>query len=440
MKHPVLRLRSLCCALVLSLGSLAHAAAPASSPGALTLTGAEPSYATNTVAISGSNLGSGATFGGVVSIFIPGQGSVSLPVVSFDAAGQEIVASFPAALAGMPGTYLLSVSIGGRSATLDVAIGATGPAGPQGPKGDTGAAGPKGDTGATGSAGATGATGPAGPAGPQGPTGTTGATGPQGPQGPQGPLGLKGDTGATGATGATGPAGPTGPMGPTGPQGFTGATGAQGAQGPAGPQGPQGAKGDTGVAGATGPAGPIGPMGPMGPQGLTGATGSPGTQGPAGPQGPQGDTGATGPAGPGLNPGTAPGQLATWDGTNWVARPPATQTFTLSNMQPYNTVNYCIALEGIYPSRSAYDPFIGEIMLFGGNFAPRGWAFCNGQLLSIAQYSALFSLLGTTYGGNGQTTFALPDLRGRVPIHAGQGPGLSPRTQGEIGGSETVAR
>jgi microcystin-dependent protein len=83
-------------------------------------------------------------------------------------------------------------------------------------------------------------------------------------------------------------------------------------------------------------------------------------------------------------------------------------------------------------------PFIGEIRMFGGNFAPRGWAFCQGQILSIAQNTALFSLLGTTYGGNGQTTFALPDLRGRVPIQPGQGPGLSPRTLGEAGGQETV--
>ena len=76
--------------------------------------------------------------------------------------------------------------------------------------------------------------------------------------------------------------------------------------------------------------------------------------------------------------------------------------------------------------------------MFGGNFAPRGWAFCSGQLLSIAQNTALFSILGTTYGGNGQTTFALPDLRSRVPMHPGQGPGLTPRSLGEMGGTETV--
>jgi microcystin-dependent protein len=83
-------------------------------------------------------------------------------------------------------------------------------------------------------------------------------------------------------------------------------------------------------------------------------------------------------------------------------------------------------------------PLLGTIIMFAGNFAPRGWAFCNGQLLAISQNTALFSILGTTYGGNGQTTFALPDLRGRVPMHPGQGPGLSSRTLGELSGSENV--
>src|SRR5438270_2669849 len=84
------------------------------------------------------------------------------------------------------------------------------------------------------------------------------------------------------------------------------------------------------------------------------------------------------------------------------------------------------------------EPFLGEIRMFGGNFAPRGWSLCNGQLLPIAQNTALFSLLGTTYGGNGQTTFALPDLRGRVPLHWGQGPGLSNYDLGEQTGTESV--
>jgi microcystin-dependent protein len=84
------------------------------------------------------------------------------------------------------------------------------------------------------------------------------------------------------------------------------------------------------------------------------------------------------------------------------------------------------------------EPFLGQLLLVPYNFAPRGWAFCDGQLLSIAQNTALFSLLGTTFGGNGQTTFALPDLRGRVPVGVGPGPGLSPVDLGEVGGSETV--
>lgn len=85
------------------------------------------------------------------------------------------------------------------------------------------------------------------------------------------------------------------------------------------------------------------------------------------------------------------------------------------------------------------DPFIGEIRIFAGNFAPNGWALCNGQLLSIAQNSALYSILGTTYGGDGRTNFALPNLQGRIPLHFGQGPGLSNRDLGEPIGSETVS-
>jgi len=84
------------------------------------------------------------------------------------------------------------------------------------------------------------------------------------------------------------------------------------------------------------------------------------------------------------------------------------------------------------------DEFIGTIKMFGFNFAPRGWAMCNGQLLSIAQNTALFSLLGTTYGGDGVTTFALPNLQSRWPVHFGQGPGLSPYALGQVSGSETV--
>jgi microcystin-dependent protein len=86
----------------------------------------------------------------------------------------------------------------------------------------------------------------------------------------------------------------------------------------------------------------------------------------------------------------------------------------------------------------ASDPFVAEINLFPFNFCPRGWAWCDGQLLPLSQNTALFSLLGTTYGGDGKTTFALPNLNGRVGMHPGWGPGLSPRYLGETGGSETV--
>ena len=89
------------------------------------------------------------------------------------------------------------------------------------------------------------------------------------------------------------------------------------------------------------------------------------------------------------------------------------------------------------PAEAGAEPFIGEIMMVGYTFCPRGWAEANGQLLPIAQNTALFSLYGTTYGGDGRTTFALPDLRGRVPIHVGNGPGLSPNALGQKGGSET---
>ena len=85
------------------------------------------------------------------------------------------------------------------------------------------------------------------------------------------------------------------------------------------------------------------------------------------------------------------------------------------------------------------DPFLAEVRIFPYNFAPKGWAFCDGQLMSISQNTALFSLLGTTYGGDGKTNFALPNLQGRVPMHPGQGPGLSLYDLGEMAGDETVS-
>jgi microcystin-dependent protein len=85
------------------------------------------------------------------------------------------------------------------------------------------------------------------------------------------------------------------------------------------------------------------------------------------------------------------------------------------------------------------EPYLGQIMMFGGNFAPSGWATCDGQLLAISQNTALFAILGTTFGGNGVSTFGLPDLRGRVPVHWGQGLGLSVYTIGEVVGVESVS-
>jgi len=103
--------------------------------------------------------------------------------------------------------------------------------------------------------------------------------------------------------------------------------------------------------------------------------------------------------------------------------------------QPSLVVNCLIDISGLFPSRTEY---LGDIKYVGFNFAQRGWAHCNGQLLTISQNSALFSLLGTIYGGDGRTTFALPDMRGRVPVHVGAGPGLTPRTQGQKYGNEAV--
>lgn len=94
---------------------------------------------------------------------------------------------------------------------------------------------------------------------------------------------------------------------------------------------------------------------------------------------------------------------------------------------------------GAFPqtATAGLEPFIGEMMMTGANFCPRGWTDANGQLLAVSQNQALFSLLGTTYGGDGRTTFGLPDMRGRVAIHTGQGPGLTNRKQGGKGGMET---
>lgn len=98
----------------------------------------------------------------------------------------------------------------------------------------------------------------------------------------------------------------------------------------------------------------------------------------------------------------------------------------------------CVSSLAGSPAMAAAEPLLGEIMWVGYNFCPRGWAAADGQILPISQYSALFSLYGTTYGGDGRSTFALPDLRGRVPMHAGRGPGLTERREGQKGGVESV--
>jgi microcystin-dependent protein len=136
-----------------------------------------------------------------------------------------------------------------------------------------------------------------------------------------------------------------------------------------------------------------------------------------------------------LNPGTNSGDLITWDGANWVNMQPAVQHFTLTgdNRQPFLTLNYCIALQGVFPSRSSSEPFLGEIEIYSFNFAPKGFALCNGQLLPINQNAALFSLLGTYFGGNGTTTFALPNFQGRVAMSQGNGFNM-----GQTGGSESA--
>lgn len=145
-----------------------------------------------------------------------------------------------------------------------------------------------------------------------------------------------------------------------------------------------------------------------------------------------------------LKPGTASGNFLTWDGTNWVAKTTTYTTSTAGGSQPmgirnpYLGVNFIIALAGIFPARNGQNPFLGEIEMVGFNFAPSGWALCNGALMSISQNTALFSLLGTFYGGDGMSTFALPNLLGRVPVDFGQGNGLTAVGMGDLGGTENV--
>ena len=199
--------------------------------------------------------------------------------------------------------------------------------------------------------------------------------------------------------------GPAGTDGQDGAPGADGADGAPGVDGVDGAPGVDGTNGIDGLNGATGPAGPTGPPGPPGADGTNGVDGAPGADG------------------LGVPSGGVFGDVMYWNGASWIAT-------SGDKHQPSLGMNYIIALQGIFPSRNGQEPFIGEIIMFAGNFAPRGWAFCDGQLLPISQNTALFSLVGTIYGGDGRTTFALPDLRGRVPVGEGTGPGLPNVRQG----------
>jgi microcystin-dependent protein len=138
--------------------------------------------------------------------------------------------------------------------------------------------------------------------------------------------------------------------------------------------------------------------------------------------------------------------LMVWDPTgtdHWVAASLSTTNAgsnqAVYNMQPFLAMNWCISLAGVFPSPSSADPLLGSLMLFAGYYAPSGWALCDGQLQSISSNTALYSLLGTSYGGNGFSSFRLPDLRGRVPMHKGTGSGLPSYSLGQVGGAHQIS-
>ena len=247
---------------------------------------------------------------------------------------------------------------------------------------ELGEKGPTGPTGATGQQGAKGVTGATGASGPQGEKGQTGGTGAEGKEGKRGP------------EGKPPPPGPTGPTGPTGPEGTTGATGATGPS--AEPEGSCGLPceipGPTGATGATGATGESGPTGATGASGASGATGERAT-GATGEAGGPGSTGASGATG-------ATGELTTAQGD---ARYELQSRFGGT------------PASGPSGGGSLANCTIGEIRLFAGTFAPAGTLFAAGQLLPINQNEALFNVIGTTYGGDGSTNFALPNLVGLGP-------------------------
>ena len=145
-----------------------------------------------------------------------------------------------------------------------------------------------------------------------------------------------------------------------------------------------------------------------------------------------------------IKPASRTNDVKVWGGSSWINKAISVQSAAAGGSQPlgirspYLGLSYQIALQGIFPSRNGMDPFLGEIMLFSGTFAIKGYALCDGGLLAIRSNAALFYLLGTTYGGDGTTTFALPDMRGRSAVHFGTGAGLSDIAQGQKGGLENV--
>jgi len=361
--------------------------------------------------------------------------------------------------------------------------------GPQGPKGE------RGDQGPLGSQGPKGAVGVAGLAGPQGPIGLQGKPGLPGPAGDQGSIGAMGPQGTPGIPGNlgnTGPMGDQGAMGPTGLQGSTGPRGDVGNRGRSLGIAPTSLTTTLGRAGsdtvqfnvASGwdkfrlgdsvlLASTLIPS--VGLHGRLVSYDSATGTGRIKPTWAQDTTTTHIPATPtstsqwrvtalgeglflkGLaqvndtlmlaaNPGggAAPtvGQLLSWDGNNWVAKDNATgftggnQPIDISN--PYLGMNFSIALAGIFPTRNGQYAFLGEILISGINFAPTNYALCNGQILPINQNTALFSLLGIFYGGDGKTNFALPNLQGQTPMGMGSGPGLPILGIGEKGGNTSV--
>lgn len=291
----------------------------------------------------------------------------------------------PAGAPGLPG-------LTGLAGASTAVAGPAGPAGPQGAKGDSGIGGAGGANGALGPVGAAGAQGATGPAGAAGSGGATGPTGPNGAAGATGAAGAQGDTGATGPTGLKGVAGSTGPTGlagtagANGASGTTGPAGAVGAAGAVGVAGPAGARGATGATGATGAIGPMGAAGATGSAGAAGAKGAAGVVGAAGAPGATGDIGQVGATGPRGATG-APG--------------PAALQGLLG--EPGYSAN---AGNGVRCT-------IGETQLYAGNVG--NGLPADGRLLRINENDALFNLIGTDYGGDGLTTFALPNLRAVTP-------------------------